>query len=159
MVMKKIIKISLAIILCMGYNSCVFMHENIDCSNDNVLKEVVLGKIDTSSIYRLIELDNKDFFINSRKDTVKLEELGLGLRFYNNGKVIEFRKQKNQYNEGKYCIKNGKINLIFSHKHVQGNFTSIEELEINGDTIIGNVLKSPQTKKVILQNILRKDRI
>jgi len=45
-----------------------------------------------------------------------------------------------------YCIKNGKINLIFSHKHVQGNFTSIEELEINGDTIIGNVLKSPQTK-------------
>ena len=159
MVMKKIIKISLAIILCMGYNSCVFMHENIDCSKDNVLKEVVLGKIDTSSIYRLIELDNKDFFINSRKDTVKLEELGLGLRFYNNGKVIEFRKQKNQYNEGKYCIKNGKINLIFSHKHVQGNFTSIEELEINGDTIIGNVLKSPQTKKVILQNILRKDRI
>lgn len=104
MVMKKIIKISLAIILCMGYNSCVFMHENIDCSKDNVLKEVVLGKIDTSSIYRLIELDNKDFFINSRKDTVKLEELGLGLRFYNNGKVIEFRKQKNQYNEGKYCI-------------------------------------------------------
>ena len=146
MVMKKIIKISLAIILCMGYNSCVFMHENIDCSKDNVLKEVVLGKIDTSSIYKLIELDNKDFFINSRKDTVKLEELGLGLRFYNNGKVIEFRKQKNQYNEGKYCIKNGKINLIFSHKHVQGNFTSIEELEINGDTIIGNVLKSPQTK-------------
>ena len=146
MVMKKIIKISLAIILCMGYNSCVFMHENIDCSKDIVLKEVVLGKIDTSSIYRLIELDNKDFFINSRKDTVKLEELGLGLRFYNNGKVIEFRKQKNQYNEGKYCIKNGKINLIFSHKHVQGNFTSIEELEINGDTIIGNVLKSPQTK-------------
>ena len=146
MVMKKIIKISLAIILCMGYNSCVFMHENIDCSQDKVLKEVVLGKIDTSSIYRLIELDNKDFFINSRKDTVKLEELGLGLRFYNNGKVIEFRKQKNQYNEGKYCIKNGKINLIFSHKHVQGNFTSIEELEINGDTIIGNVLKSPQTK-------------
>ena len=146
MVMKKIIKISLAIILGMGYNSCVFMHENIDCSKDNVLKEVVLGKIDTSSIYRLIELDNKDFFINSRKDTVKLEELGLGLRFYNNGKVIEFRKQKNQYNEGKYCIKNGKINLIFSHKHVQGNFTSIEELEINGDTIIGNVLKSPQTK-------------
>ena len=146
MVMKKIIKISLAIILCMGYNSCVFMHENIDCSKDNVLKEVVLGKIDTSSIYRLIELDNKDFFINSRKDTVKLEELGLCLRFYNNGKVIEFRKQKNQYNEGKYCIKNGKINLIFSHKHVQGNFTSIEELEINGDTIIGNVLKSPQTK-------------
>ena len=146
MVMKKIIKISLAIILCMGYNSCVFMHENIDCSKDNVLKEVVLGKIDTSSIYRLIELDNKDFFINSRKDTVKLEELGLGLRFYNNGKVIEFRKQKNQYNEGKDCIKNGKINLIFSHKHVQGNFTSIEELEINGDTIIGNVLKSPQTK-------------
>ena len=146
MVMKKIIKISLAIILCMGYNSCVFMHENIDCSKDNVLKEVVLGKIDTSSIYRLIELDNKDFFINSRKDTVKLEELGLGLRFYNNVKVIEFRKQKNQYNEGKYCIKNGKINLIFSHKHVQGNFTSIEELEINGDTIIGNVLKSPQTK-------------
>ena len=146
MVMKKIIKISLAIILCMGYNSCVFMHENIDCSKDNVLKEVVLGKIDTSSIYRLIEWDNKDFFINSRKDTVKLEELGLGLRFYNNGKVIEFRKQKNQYNEGKYCIKNGKINLIFSHKHVQGNFTSIEELEINGDTMIGNVLKSPQTK-------------
>ena len=144
--MKKIIKISLAIILCMGYNSCVFMHENIDCSKDNVLKEVVLGKIDTNSIYRLIELDNKDFFINSRKDTVKLEELGLGLRFYNNGKVIEFRKQKNQYNEGKYCINNGKINLIFSHKHVQGNFTSIEELEINGDTIIGNVLKSPQTK-------------
>ena len=42
MVMKKIIKISLAIILCMGYNSCVFMHENIDCSKDNVLKEVVL---------------------------------------------------------------------------------------------------------------------
>ena len=146
MVMKKIIKISLAIILCMGYNSCVFMHENIDCSKDNVLKEVVLGKIDTSSIYRLIEWDNKDFFINSRKDTVKLEELGLGLRFYNNGKVIEFRKQKNQYNEGKYCIKNGKITLIFSHKHVQGNFTSIEELEINGDTMIGNVLKSPQTK-------------
>ena len=97
MVMKKIIKISLAIILCMGYNSCVFMHENIDCSKDNVLKEVI-DNLSFAYPKQKINYNPSEIYINSDEALLKLLFKNLienAIKYGNNNPVnVVLRKEK-----------------------------------------------------------------
>lgn len=115
--------------------------------------------IDTSAVYHLIAIDGKSYWLNSRSDTVGVKSLKKGLKFYKNGRVVELNKKSGKDAlEGAYCINNEKSEMIWKLKHVQaGKFLSREKLSIKNDTIIGEVLPSPQTKGYIKTYVKSKD--
>ncbi|MFZ4929934.1 hypothetical protein [Chryseobacterium sp. Mn2064] len=104
--------------------------------------------IDTSAVYIISEMMGKPYFVKSKSDTVMLNTANKGLQFYKDGRVTAFDRQSPKNNlSGVYCINNEKQEIQFKMKHVQsGKFLSTARLEIRNDTIISDVLPSPQTK-------------
>lgn len=104
--------------------------------------------IDTTAVYNLTEINGKPYLLNSRSDTVSIRSLKKGLKFYKDGRVVEFdNKLSEKTSEGTYCINTKKAEMEFKLKHVQaGTFLSREKLSIKNNTIVAEVLPSPQTK-------------
>ena len=104
--------------------------------------------IDTSAVYIMSEMMGNPYFIRFKSDTVMLNSIQKGLKFYKDGKVLAFDSQSPKDKlSGVYCINSKKKEIQFELKHVQsGKFLSTGQLEIKNDTIISYVLPSPQTK-------------
>ena len=75
--------------------------------------------------YKLI--DTSAFYLKYHKIATypTLKPTQRGIKFYKNGKVIEFNDYPNNKNaEGTYCINSHNSEMKIYYKHVQGNFWS-----------------------------------
>ncbi|AZA77588.1 hypothetical protein EG347_08705 [Chryseobacterium sp. G0186] len=144
---NSILHILITIAIC---SSCINLINKVSSSfDDDTCYDLSTYKlIDTSAVYNLTEINGKPYLLNSRSDTVSISSLKKGLKFYKDGRVIEFdNKLSPKKLEGTYCINHKKSEMEFKLKHVQsGIFLSREKLSIKNDTIVGEVLPSPQTK-------------
>lgn len=117
------------------------------CINDNTYKI-----IDTSSLYIKIKSNNNYKAFVGNKDSVFVKDMGIYLKFYDNGKVGMFQNLVDLKVEnlnpkyaimGYYCIdgKNNQQEFVFNHIQ-SGNFISRDRLEIKNDTITSYTIET-----------------
>jgi len=149
------VKIIFFFVILLVLTNCTISNDNRNNKKFNIQRNgEIFSQIDTSSIYILTEVDNKDYIINSKLDMVKLINIKQFLKFYKNGRVALFNNTNtddvyylnpNKAIKGFYYIESNTYKMEFIFNHVQaGKFLSKKDLIIKGDTIISYTIRTPR---------------